>query len=91
MYHGIAEIYQDNLDGFLAVAEEFQLRGLTGDKREANEHKNKVEKKPTLSLMMKIKPTHQHSTICGKSKDTTKGTFAKKHMVSHVESLRGRV
>ena len=42
MYHGVAEIYQENLDGFLAVAEELQLRGLTGDKGE--EHKNKVEK-----------------------------------------------
>ena len=91
MYHGVAELYQENLDGFLAVAEEFQLRGLTGDKRKDNEHKNKVEKKPTLSLMMKIKPTHQHITICGKSKDTTQDTYAKKHMVSHVESLRGCV
>ena len=30
MYHGVADIYQENLDGFLALAEELQLKGLTG-------------------------------------------------------------
>ena len=32
LYHGEANVYQDNLDSFLAMAEEFQLKGL--DKRE---------------------------------------------------------
>ena len=30
IYHGEANIYQDDLDGFLALAEELQLKGLTG-------------------------------------------------------------
>ena len=32
LYHGEANIYQDNLDSFLAVAEELQLKGLMGQK-----------------------------------------------------------
>ena len=30
MYHGKADIYQEDLDAFLALAEELQLKGLTG-------------------------------------------------------------
>ena len=37
MYHGVAEIYQENLDDFLAVAEELQLKGLTGGKEPKDE------------------------------------------------------
>ena len=28
IYHGEADIYQEDLDGFLAIAEELQLKGL---------------------------------------------------------------
>ena len=37
MYHGVAEIQQENLDDFLAVAEELQLKGLTGRAEEKEE------------------------------------------------------
>ena len=30
IYHGEANIYQEDLDGFLALAEELQLKGLAG-------------------------------------------------------------
>ena len=30
LYYGEANIYQENLENFLAIAEEFQLKGLTG-------------------------------------------------------------
>ena len=30
LYYGEANIFQDNLDGFLSIAEELQLKGLTG-------------------------------------------------------------
>ena len=46
MYHGVAEIYQENLDAFLAVAEELQLKGLTGEDKE---HKKEVEKKNNIN------------------------------------------
>ena len=33
-YHGEANVFQENLDSFLALAEEFQLKGLRGNKTE---------------------------------------------------------
>ena len=33
IYHGEANIYQEDLDGFLALAEELQLKGLSGQKQ----------------------------------------------------------
>ena len=47
LYHGEANIFQDNLDAFLKIAEEFQLKGLTGEimklwkKNQQNTHKNR--------------------------------------------------
>ena len=32
LYYGQAKVYQENLDGFLAIAEELQLKGLEGSK-----------------------------------------------------------
>merc|ERR1712150_7593 len=37
LYFGEANVYQDNLDSFLAVAEELQLKGLTNDKQTEEE------------------------------------------------------
>ena len=48
MYHGVANIYQDNLDGFLALAEELQLKGLTGGTEnppEENKENQEIKKK----------------------------------------------
>ena len=36
LYHGEAKIFQENLDSFLAIADELQLKGLTG---QANDNK----------------------------------------------------
>ena len=36
MYYGEANIYQEDLDGFLALAEELKLRGLGGETQEEN-------------------------------------------------------
>ena len=33
IYHGEANIYQEDLDGFLALAEELQLKGLAGSQK----------------------------------------------------------
>merc|ERR1712055_1287366 len=33
-YHGEANVFQENLDSFLALAEEFQLKGLRGNQTE---------------------------------------------------------
>ena len=44
IYHGEASIYQEELDGFLALAEELQLKGLSGPK-----HDNKDSIHETLA------------------------------------------
>merc|ERR1719319_1713874 len=49
LYFGEANIYQENLDSFLAVAEELQLKGLMGSGAEEEEVKNikpKTKNKP---------------------------------------------
>ena len=46
MYHGEANIYQDDLDGFLALADELQLKGLTGSNNE-NIEKQVQQNAPT--------------------------------------------
>ena len=43
LYHGEANVLQDDLDSFLALAEEFQLRGLTGDSQSKEEQQNEVQ------------------------------------------------
>ena len=42
LYCGEANVYQENLDSFLAIAEDLQLKGLTG---QANDDEVKPERK----------------------------------------------
>ena len=44
LYHGEANVLQDDLDSFLALAEEFQLRGLTGNSPSDTEQQKEVQK-----------------------------------------------
>jgi len=44
LYHGEANVYQENLDSFLAVAEELQLKGLMGSS--AEKETEEVNEKP---------------------------------------------
>ena len=45
LYHGEANIYQEDLDSFLAIAEELQLKGLTGSQNLKNEQLTTETKK----------------------------------------------
>ena len=47
LYRGEANIFQQNLDSFLAVAEELQLKGLVGETAQRVEH-FEVDKKPLV-------------------------------------------
>jgi hypothetical protein len=137
MYHGVADVYQDNLDKFLAVAEELQLKGLTAGAEKKDESEEEIkngpipmkteifapipendygsrnasidqtkiiattiqsanvtftggsseELKETLWSMISQAGTVLTCTVCGKSKDKALDSQAKRHMVSHVESL----
>ena len=53
LYYGETNVFQDNLNSFLAIAEEFQLKGLTGKKigeggKEEKKQKHKIEKQDQL-------------------------------------------
>ena len=50
LYHGEANVLQDDLDSFLALAEEFKLRGLTGDSQSEEEQQNETQKSSKYSL-----------------------------------------
>ena len=56
IYHGEANIYQEDLDGFLSLAEELQLRGLTGstEEEETLEEKKEPQQKMQTSKPKKI-------------------------------------
>ena len=49
IYHGEANVLQEDLDGFLALAEELQLKGLTGSQSEPFDEKEKHIEKPNIS------------------------------------------
>ena len=55
MYHGEVSVYQADLDDFLAVAEELQLKGLTGNDTDKKEEKVPQENKCIQSIQNKIK------------------------------------
>ena len=45
IYHGEANVYHEDLDGFLALAEELQLKGLTGSETEVKERDDNCDQK----------------------------------------------
>ena len=57
IYHGEANIYQEDLDDFLALAEELQLKGLTGP----NEDQSKEDKTESKDNVKLSKPKKQPS------------------------------
>ena len=56
MYHGVAEIHQEHLDGFLAVAEELQLKGLTGGEEQKEDNSEETQTN-SAQKAKKPKPT----------------------------------
>ena len=61
IYHGLADVYQDDLDEFLLKAEELQLRGLTKETQANQEEDDNL----------KVTPKAQGKNSLNKSKDTT--------------------
>merc|ERR1712200_240068 len=63
LYFGEANIYQEDLDSFLAIAEQIQLKGLTGqtttnlvEEQETLAHKRNNEAKKSKKRQMNLKP-----------------------------------
>ena len=60
MYHGVADIYQDDLEQFLSLAEELQLKGLTGgeeDKEDEEENYKQNSDKYSPNILKTIDKT----------------------------------
>ena len=80
LYHGEANVYQDDLDSFLSIAEEFQLKGLMGgtdDAKVRSETKqNEVitddgrtkNEDPTYSIPKRYEP--ESNVVATKSENT---------------------
>ena len=60
LYCGEANIFQDDLDSFLALAEEFQLKGLTGSTRDEEEP---VEEKAKTKIVLQNKENVERKTL----------------------------
>ena len=72
LYYGEANVYQENLEGFLAIAEELQIKGLEGSKDQygSNEEEElKPMKKHKVNHMEAISRTQQ---IDAETTDETK-------------------
>jgi len=67
LYFGEANIYQENLDSFLAVAEELQLKGLMGSgaEREKEDNKPQPKKETTKQIQFKSIPIRKEETPGG--------------------------
>ena len=104
MYHGVADIHQDDLDLFLAKAEELQLKGLTGgEKEQGKEEAGKDRKEPrkgpdTETILLKDYPEEKPNTYAfgdGKydsnSITTVMATFKSSPNVSFHEDIRSTV
>ena len=64
LYHGEVSVYQENLDSFLVIAAELELKGLTKEENKSQEENNlielpsqyeKTEKRPQQRLIHEIK------------------------------------
>merc|ERR1719319_217525 len=67
LYFGEANVYQESLDSFLAVAEELQLKGLTGSgaEKEAEELLNK----PTIKKKGNFTKQETPDPLCSLDKE----------------------
>ena len=60
LYYGEANVHQENLDSFLAVAEELKLKGLTGNKQTRAEHETQAETYHVPNAFVKTKPNSEN-------------------------------
>ena len=66
LYRGEANVFQENLDSFLAMAEELKLKGLTGGKANAEEltpERSNAERKSSPVVKKEIFKSSQQSLI----------------------------
>ena len=67
LYYGEANVSQGDLDSFLALAEEFKLRGLTGESKEEQQKETENSNKYSLKGEFGKQPVHQNEQPIPKS------------------------
>ena len=60
LYHGEANIFQENLDSFLVIAEELQLKGLMGQTNDGGVVEERTTKKPPTKKEIPVYKTEPH-------------------------------
>ena len=77
LYRGTADVFQENLDDFLSIAEEFELKGLMGENVEAKEReKTSLTSKEKQRTQMNTKHfTEKPGQFQGSSRDPVKSLF----------------
>ena len=73
LYFGEANVYQDNLDAFLAIAEEFQLKGLTGKIDEEEVEKENQKRRVIHPIRKQYQHKQTYSNIAMPPKETASG------------------
>ena len=99
LYFGEANIYQENLDSFLALAEELQLKGLMGKTDEKVENYEKPESQmtkpitePSMSNGAKTQRTFQfHERQTANGSDIKNTVALSSHFSGDLEELEQRV
>ena len=106
IYHGEANIFQEDLDGFLALAEEFQLKGLAGSQNtkkyiaevpaKKELPKDDIERKSFLSSNQKHTKTEINSVEYGEESEEHSyeliSTDPLKHQVhANMEDIAGQI
>merc|ERR1712208_224894 len=82
LYRGVANVFQENLDSFLAIAEELQLKGLTGNTTKGQKVEDfEADEKyltPKLSTLINSDTKKKESSISGNKINLPKesGTLA---------------
>ena len=92
IYNGEASVYQDDLDTFLSLAEELQLKGLAPSGDQSPRHKADVNQKPTLEKSQRkqfLKREQELYTPSEKSKPFQNDSFTEYQ--SHVPDNIGKV
>ena len=89
-YFGEANIFQDNLDSFLALAEELKLKGLTATENLGKNQKQTLERRPSNEMFLekcekKTKPSINSVNMEYQSSTNFDTAFAVQNNLANVE------
>ena len=86
LYHGEANVYQENLDSFLAIAEELQLKGLMGKSEDV-----KWAQMDTANIPERDKTIHKEKTNIQISAENSHSEFSEQVLGNELHVVGGSV